>query len=212
VQAFLRDPEVRLGYWERRRTGYAVMAGAVPNSGHLALAALERAGRLRTIITQNIDGLHQKAGNAPERVIELHGTTHQIVCTNCGARYTGAEVQQWLEASEAVPPCPVCGGLLRPATILFGEALSPPVWERAIAVTRETDLLLVVGSSLVVNPAASLPRLAKEQGAALAIINRDPTPLDELADVVIHGGAGPALAALAEALATPIDGYEAGAG
>ena len=201
IHDFLNDPEVRQGYWDRRRTGYAVMADATPNAGHLALAALERAGRLHAIITQNIDGLHQRAGSDPDRIIELHGTTHVIVCTNCGTRFSGAEIQGRLAASPDIPACTVCGGLLRPATILFGEPLVTTVWERAVAVTREADLLLVVGSSLVVNPAASLPRLAKHLGSAVAIVNRDPTPLDELADVVVTGEAAATLTALADGLA-----------
>lgn len=202
IQAFLNDPEVRQDYWDRRRAGYAVMADAAPNDGHLALAALERAGYLHGIITQNIDGLHQRAGNDPERIIELHGTTHVIVCTNCGTRFSGAAIQERLAASDEIPVCTVCGGLLRPATILFGEPLADTVWERALAVTREADLLLVVGSSLVVNPAASLPRLAKQLGAAVAIVNRDPTPLDDLANVVVTGEAAAALTALVTGLAT----------
>lgn len=203
IQAFLGDPEVRQGYWDRRRAGYAIMADAAPNPGHLALAALERSGRLHAIITQNIDGLHQRAGNHPERIIELHGTTHVIDCTTCGARFSGADIQDRLAASEEIPACTVCGGLLRPATILFGEPLNPVTWERAVAATREADLLLVVGSSLVVNPAASLPRLAKQLGAAVALINRDPTPLDDLADVVLTGEAALGLTALMEGLGTP---------
>ncbi|MDQ3695226.1 MAG: Sir2 family NAD-dependent protein deacetylase [Chloroflexota bacterium] len=212
VQAFANDPATRRGYWERRRLGYPVMADAVPNSGHRALATLERAGRLRTIITQNIDGLHQKAGNDPGRVIELHGTTHTIVCVDCGARTTGAEVQTWLEAHDGIPVCAVCGGTLRPATILFGETLSAPVWAAAIAAVEAADMLLIVGSSLVVNPAASLPLLAKQRGAAVAIINREATPLDELADIVIHGDAGPALGAFVTMLTETIPDQAGGAG
>ncbi|MDQ3413339.1 MAG: Sir2 family NAD-dependent protein deacetylase [Chloroflexota bacterium] len=212
VQAFANDPATRRGYWARRRLGYSVMADAVPNSGHRALATLEGVGRLRTIITQNIDGLHQKAGNDPGRVIELHGTTHSIVCVDCGARTTGAEIQRWLEANDGIPACAVCGGTLRPATILFGEPLSPPVWAAAIAAVEAADLLLIVGSSLVVNPAASLPLLAKQRGAAVAIINRESTPLDELADVVFHGNAGPALGAFVTTLTETIPDQESGAG
>lgn len=200
IQAFLRDPEIQQGYWERRRTGYSVMADAAPNRGHLALAALERAGLLQSLITQNIDGLHQKAGNDPARIIELHGTTHTIYCLTCGTRYSGAEIQAWLQTNDGIPTCAVCGGTLRPATILFGESLDDEVWQRAVATVQDIDLLLVVGSSLVVSPASSLPRLARQRGAAVAIINRDPTPLDGLANVVIHGDAGPVLSELTKAL------------
>jgi NAD-dependent deacetylase len=200
IQDFLSDPEVQAAYWERRRTGNSIMADARPNSGHLALLDLERRQTLHAIITQNVDGLHQKAGNDPERIVELHGSAHTVFSPDCGAVFSSAEIQDWLLHNPGIPTCPVCGGVLRPSTILFGEALVPDVWQRAISLTREADMLLVVGSSLVVSPASSLPRLAKHGGAALAIINHDPTPLDGLADVVVHGDAGSALTALVAAL------------
>jgi NAD-dependent deacetylase len=197
---FLENPETRRAYWESRRTRYPELAAAKPNAGHLALAALERTGRLTSVITQNIDGLHQAAGNDPERVIELHGTAHRIRCLDCGTEWSAAEIQPRLAATEGELRCEICGGPLRAATILFGEALPREALDRAIAAARACDLMLVVGSSLIVNPAAQLPVLAKRSGARLAIVNRTPTPLDALADVHVIGEAGPVLSAVSAAV------------
>ncbi|MEA2594220.1 MAG: NAD-dependent deacetylase [Thermomicrobiales bacterium] len=194
---FLENPETRRAYWDGRRTRYPELVAAKPNAGHLALAALERSGRLSYVITQNIDGLHQAAGNSPDRVIELHGTAHRIRCLACGTEWPADVIQARLAAAEGEPRCDVCGGPLRAATILFGEALPREALDRAIAAARDCDLMLVVGSSLIVNPAAQLPVLAKRGGARLAMINRTPTPLDALADVHVIGEAGPTLAAVA---------------
>ncbi len=200
LAGFVDDLETRRDYWERRRTGYPTLAATMPNQGHLALAALERAGRLAAVITQNIDGLHQKAGNDPERVIELHGNAHVIQCMNCARRWPAAEIQARLYAGEILPSCTKCGGMLRATTILFGEALPVDALRRAAEMAQSADLLLVVGSSLVVNPAAQLPLLAKRSGAALAIMNHTPTPLDGEADVLLRSGAGATLTAIVGAL------------
>ena len=197
---FRENAATRRAYWDGRRDRYPTMATAVPNAGHAALVALERAGRLLAIVTQNIDGLHQKAGSDPARVIELHGTTHTIRCLDCGRTQPAAAVQRRLIAGERDPACSVCGGPLRAATILFGEPLPAAALRGALEVTLSSDLLFVVGSSLVVNPAARLPLLAKRAGARLAILNRTPTPLDAEADVVVRAEAGSTLAALAAAL------------
>ncbi|HEU0113287.1 MAG TPA: Sir2 family NAD-dependent protein deacetylase, partial [Thermomicrobiales bacterium] len=197
---FLDNPETQRAYWERRRTTYPGLLAAEPNAGHRALAALERAGRLLGVITQNIDGLHQRAGNDPARVVELHGTAHQVRCLDCGARGPGAEIQARQAAGETFPHCPACGGALRTATILFGEALPAAAWREAVLLTQLCDAMLVVGSSLVVQPAAHLPVLAHDRGAKLAIVNRMATPLDAVADVRVAADAGPTLAALAAAL------------
>ncbi|MDP9366637.1 MAG: NAD-dependent deacylase [Chloroflexota bacterium] len=197
---FRENPETRRAYWERRRDGYPTMAAAEPNPGHRALVALERLGRLSAIVTQNIDGLHQKAGSDPDRVIELHGTTHAVRCLDCGRSWPAAAIQRRLEAGDRLPACEVCGGPLRAATVLFGEPLPAEALRRAAQVTRDSDLMLVVGSSLVVNPAAQLPRLAKQVGARLAIVNRTPTLLDTLADVRAWGEAGETLTGLVEGL------------
>jgi NAD-dependent deacetylase len=164
------------------------------------LTALERTGRLAAIVTQNIDGLHQKAGSNPASVIELHGTTHVVRCLRCGAEAPAAEVQSELAASAGEPRCRRCGGPQRAATILFGEALPAAALQQAVAAARQSDLMLVVGTSLVVNPAARLPSLAKQAGAKLAIVNRTETPLDDAADLLVRGDAGPALAAAVASL------------
>lgn len=197
---FRDNPETRRRYWARRREGYPRMAAAEPNAGHRALAGLERSGTLTAVVTQNIDGLHQKAGNDPERVIELHGTTHLVRCLNCGRESSAADVQSRVPAGGEAPVCDRCGGPLRAATILFGESLPEAALRRAVEAAGACDLMLVVGTSLVVNPAAQLPLLAKRAGARLAIVNREATPLDPLADVVVSAGAGAVLGAVMEEL------------
>lgn len=187
------DREARREYWVERHARYPEMLAKQPNAGHAAIARLERSGKLLAVITQNIDGLHQKAGNSPDRVIELHGSTHRIRCTVCGRVYSGVSIQDRLDAGEDDPHCPVCDGVLRGGTILFGEALPEEVLKTAVAVARACDLMLVVGSSLVVNPAARLPMIAKQAGARLVILNRTRTPLDDEADVRLSAEAGPAL-------------------
>ncbi len=198
---FVANAETRRAYWERRRTSYPDLLAAVPNAGHRALVAIERMGRLGTTITQNIDGLHQAAGSEPQRVIELHGSAHTIRCMDCARTWPAAEIQARLAEGESVPACTVCGGPLRAATVLFGEPLPAEALQRAAAAASACDLMLVVGSSLIVNPAAHLPVLAKRSGARIALINRTPTPLDALADVRVTADAGPTLADLATALA-----------
>lgn len=204
---FLENRDTRRSYWERRKLDYPTLAAREPNAGHRALARLEAAGVLRAVVTQNIDGLHQRAGNHPERVVELHGTAHRIRCMSCRTSWPAEEIQQRLFAGEQEPPCTVCGGILRSATILFGESLDQETLNRAVDAVRGCDLMLVVGSSLVVNPAARLPVLAKREGAAVAIVNRTPTPLDGVADVLVRGEAGPTLKHVADALfeGTPSD-------
>jgi NAD-dependent deacetylase len=196
---FRQNPDTRRQYWAERSERYPVLRDTQPNAGHLALARLQSAGRLSFVITQNIDGLHQKAGSDPERTIELHGTAHRVRCLDCGASWPADQIQTRLEV-ERLPTCEICGGMIRAATVLFGQALPEDALRRAFAVTRSSDLMLVVGSSLVVQPAASLPQIAVANGARLAIINNEPTPLDSLADVVVRSSAGAVLSALADAL------------
>jgi len=198
IDTMRTDREARIEHWRERRSRYPEMLAREPNAGHLAVAELEAGGHLLAVITQNIDGLHQKAGNSPDRVIELHGSTHVIRCTNCGREYSGTEIQARLEAGEEDPRCPVCGGVLRGGTILFGEALPEAALRTAFAVSKASDLMIVVGSSLVVNPAARLPVIARESGARLVIINQEPTPLDDQADVRITGSAGDALGGIVD--------------
>ena len=197
---FRENPETRAAYWRERKERYPALRETSPNAGHLALVRLQDAGLLSSVITQNIDGLHQKSGIRPDRVIELHGTAHRVRCIDCGTTWPAEEIQRRLE-EEPLPACDVCGGRLRGATILFGESLPQEALQAAVQAARGADLLLVIGSSLIVQPAAKLPEIAVASGASLAIINNEPTPLDHLADVLVRGGAGVALGALAEALA-----------
>ncbi len=200
ISDFLTNPETRRTYWEGRRTRYPELAAKDPNSGHLALAALQRTGRLGPIITQNIDGLHQKAGSDPESVIELHGSSHRHRCLTCARVWPAARINERLLAGETEPACEVCGGILRGGTVLFGEPVPVESLRAATAAVMATDLILVVGSSLVVSPAAQLPVLARRAGASVAIVNRTPTPLDGIADVLVRIDAGPALTALVDAI------------
>lgn len=193
IQEFLADEEKRREYWRRKKEMFAEMRDAQPNAGHLAIARLEQQGKLVGVITQNIDGLHQKAG--PQKVLELHGTNREVVCLTCGRVDPFDPVYERLQGGEEIPLCLSCGGLLKPNTISFGQALDPDILHLAVNWARSADLLLAVGSTLIVEPAASLPRIAKQAGAKLAIVNRDPTPLDSMADLVLRGTAGPVLRA-----------------
>ena len=188
IQEFLADEEKRREYWRRKKEMYAEMRDAEPNAGHLAIARLEKQGKLIGVITQNIDGLHQKAGN--QKILELHGTNREVVCLTCGRINPFDPVYNRLLIGEEIPLCHHCGGLLKPNTISFGQALDPEVLNLAVTWARSSDLMLAVGSTLIVEPAASLPRLAKGSRAKLVIINRDPTPLDSLADLALHITAG----------------------
>lgn len=185
---FVRSREGRVEYWRQKVSMWPEMRDAEPNPGHLAFVELERRGKLRALITQNIDGLHQKAGNT--NVIELHGTTTEVECLTCHARISMDEAMQRVEAGDLAPECDHCGGYLKPATISFGQAMPALAMKAAIDACRECDLLIAVGSSLVVYPAASLPELAKQHGAALFIINRTSTPFDAMADLVLHDEIG----------------------
>jgi len=190
------DTEGQRRYWSERRESYPLLVAREPNAGHLALVRLFEAGRLQAVITQNIDGLHQKAGMPPDRVIELHGSAHRVRCLDCERTFPGGEIHGRQEEGEDEPRCAVCGGPLRSATVLFGESLPAAAFQEAVRLANGADLMLVVGSSLVVNPAAHIPVVAKRAGATLAIINREPTPLDDLADVRLWTDAGPTLSSL----------------
>jgi NAD-dependent deacetylase len=197
--AFISKAEARQYYWQSRRNLSAQVAAARPNAAHKALVELERRQVLLGIITQNFDGLHQDAGIAPERVIEIHGTSREAACTLCGARSSMPDLQQRIDAGELDPRCPSCGGYLKSATILFGQRVPEAELAQAKEWAGACDLFLVVGSSLKVTPAATLPRLALLRDVPLIIINLEPTPLDDYADVVMHERAGlvlPSLVAL----------------
>jgi len=185
---FLRSSTARHEYWRQKSIAHVDFASAQPNDGHRVLAEWEIAGLLGGVITQNIDGLHQMAGS--RRVLELHGTAREIGCLACGKRFPADPWVRGFLESQIVPDCPDCGGLLKHATISFGQALNESVLEDSLRLTRECDLFLAIGSSLVVHPAAGLPALAKDKGARLVIINRDATPLDGIADLVINEAIG----------------------
>jgi len=177
--------------------------GARPNRAHLACVRLAEAGRLAGVVTQNIDGLHLDAGLPPELVCEIHGTGRIVACLACGDRTPMGEAVARVDAGEEDPPCLRCGGILKAATVWFGQGIPPEVWERAETLASDCDALVTVGSSLVVQPAARLPLVARCAGAALVVVNREPTPVDELADAVLLGEAGTLLPALVDAVLAP---------
>jgi len=188
IHYYMSDPDVRKLSWQSRLNSPAWQAQ--PNDGHRALVALEHAGRLEALVTQNIDGLHQRAGNSPATVIEVHGTMRDVMCMACGWRGPMQPVLDRVRRGEDDPPCERCGGILKSATISFGQPLVPKVIERAMRAAERCDLLLAVGSSLQVFPAAGLVPLAKETGAQLVIVNAESTPFDDLADVVLRDPIG----------------------
>jgi NAD-dependent deacetylase len=196
---FLNSAEARFEYWRQKSEAADDFQRATPNSGHLAIARWEHAGRVQAVITQNIDGLHQDAGS--RRVLELHGTARWIACVDCGARFEPLPLLEAFRARQAVPPCEACGGRLKSATVSFGQALPADVLEESVALAGASDLFFAIGSSLVVYPAAGLPDVARRGGARLVIINRDPTDQDSMADAVIREPIGATLAQIEHALA-----------
>jgi NAD-dependent deacetylase len=192
-QNFLASEASREKYWEMATEMYDPIKKAQPNLAHLAIAEMERLAKLDCVITQNIDGLHFKAGNSEEKVIQLHGTATYVTCLSCKKRYDRDEIQERLKKGVKAPKCDDCGGPLKPATISFGQSMPERETEEAYHRSSLSDLFIVIGSSLVVQPAASMPLVAKRNGAKLVIINRDPTPYDDMADIVIHGQAGPVM-------------------
>jgi NAD-dependent deacetylase len=199
LQNYLADPGVRRQAWANRRDHPAW--SAQPNAGHKALLDLEKADRLHAIVTQNIDGLHQRAGSDPALVIEIHGTLYEVQCMSCHRRTPMQEALDRVAAGEADPPCLVCGGIQKSATISFGQALDPTVLEAAVAAARDCDLFLAVGTTLQVHPAAGLAEVAVLNGSRLVIVNNDPTPYDDLASAVLRGPIGDVLPRLAESVA-----------
>jgi NAD-dependent deacetylase len=189
IDKYLTSLETRRKQWHFLLSG-DLFKEARPNTAHEAIADLERLGRLNCVITQNIDNLHQKAGNDPTKVFELHGNMRWIRCLDCGERYPIEEILRKNQGSEEVPVCGNCAGILKPDVIFFGEALSEETLQEATRRASCCDLLIVVGSSLVVYPAAYMPLYAKQTGAGLVIVNMDTTQADKIADVVIHASAG----------------------
>ncbi len=200
LDAYICDPALRVTAWRRRREHQAW--SAEPNAGHRALVDLERSGRLLAIVTQNIDGLHQRAGSDPDLVIEIHGTIHEVECLGCGRRQPTQAALARVEAGEEDPACTACGGVLKTATISFGQALRREVLAAAIAAAREAELFLAVGSSLTVLPAASLAEIAARSGARLVVVNAEATPYDALASATIRSPIGSVLPLLVRELAT----------
>jgi NAD-dependent deacetylase len=192
---FLASQEMRDESWRRRFAMEEHFGGAKPGRGHLALASLYRAGKLLAVVTQNIDNLHQISGIAPADVVELHGNTTYAVCLDCAKRYElGWVREKYMAAGERSPDCPDCGGYIKTATISFGQAMPEAAMRRAQELAEACDLMLAIGSSLVVWPAAGIPLLAKRSGAQLAIINREQTDCDDVADLVVHDEIGTVLA------------------
>ncbi|MFE7035980.1 NAD-dependent deacetylase [Streptomyces sp. NPDC057621] len=195
---YMGDPEIRRRSWRMRRDDRAL--GAEPNAAHRAVAELERAGVPVRVITQNVDGLHQLAGMPARKVLELHGSAHAVVCTKCHARGPMEDALARVDAGEADPPCLACGGILKSATVMFGERLDPVVLGEAVAITKACQVFVAAGSSLQVQPAAGLAGVAADHGARLVIVNAEPTPYDDRADEVIREPIGTSLPALLRSL------------
>ncbi|MEU5155781.1 Sir2 family NAD-dependent protein deacetylase [Glycomyces sp. NPDC021274] len=191
IDNYLADPEVRRQAWAARRT--SPLWSAEPNAAHRALADFARTGRLRAVITQNTDGLHQAAGSDPEHVIEIHGSARDAACLDCGSRMPMTDVLPRLDAGETDPHCLACGGILKSATISFGQQLDGDVLQAAADATLAADLFAAIGTSLGVYPAAGLCDYALAHGARLVILNAEPTPYDEVADAVLREPIGEAL-------------------
>ena len=196
-QDFLASEAVRRESWRRRfASDGASFDAARPNQGHLAVARLVAAGKADGVITQNVDNLHQDAGVPDDQVVELHGNTRYAKCLDCDRRFELADLKRQFEARGSVPPCAACGGIVKTATISFGQPMPAEAMARAQALADACDLFLAIGSSLVVYPAAGFPEYAKRRGARLAIVNREPTPLDSMADLALHREIGPTLSAV----------------
>lgn len=197
IGSFIRSSEIRKKMWSFLLEG-GLFSDAEPNKAHYAIAELEKMGKLVCIITQNVDNLHQKAGNDPQKVYELHGNMKWVKCLSCGARYAIEGIREKLTAKIDVSACERCQGILKPDAVFFGEDLPEETLANATNNSRNCDILIVIGSSLVVYPAAYMPLYAKEAGAKLVIINNTPTPYDGIADIVINDSAGEVMARIVE--------------
>jgi len=197
IQKFLSGPAARKAIWKMSAES-GLLTEAEPNPAHYAIAELYHLGKLDCVITQNIDNLHQKAGVPEDKVFELHGNTRWAVCLSCRRRFPMPEVLQKIKAGIEVPDCPECQGILKPGAVFFGEALPQETLQEASRRSQNCDLFIVIGSTLLVYPAAYMPTYAREAGARLAILNLTPTPLDQYAAVVIRGGAGEVMSKVME--------------
>lgn len=191
IHYYMADPDVRRLAWQGRLEHPAWTA--IPNAGHRALVELERRGKLHALVTQNIDGLHQRAGNSADCVVEVHGTVHDVVCMQCSWRGPMKDALDRVQAGDADPACLTCGGILKSATISFGQALVPEVIDRAMQAATRADLFIAVGTSLQVYPVAGMVPLASNAGARIVIVNAQPTPFDDIADAVISRAIGEVL-------------------
>jgi NAD-dependent protein deacetylase/lipoamidase len=189
-QDFLVSESARVQHWQLKKATYELFKTVGPNLAHHAICEYERRGQMLGLITQNIDGLHKLAGTSDEKLVELHGTDRLVTCLDCGKRYQPADVYENLGETFTAPTCDDCGGFLKSANVSFGQAMPVQAMQRAQAWSERADIFIVLGSSLQVQPAASFPVIAKRAGALLAIVNRDPTPLDDLADFVHNGPIG----------------------
>ncbi|WP_320784116.1 SIR2 family NAD-dependent protein deacylase [Streptomyces sp. CRN 30] len=195
---YMGDPEIRRRAWRMRREAGTLHAR--PNAAHRAVAELERAGVPVRVLTQNVDGLHQLAGMPARKVLELHGTARGVVCTGCGARGAMEDALARVDAGEEDPPCGACGGVLKPATVMFGERLDPVVLGEALSIAKACEVFVAVGTSLQVQPAAGLAGVAADHGARLVVVNAEPTPYDDRAAEVIREPIGTALPELLRGL------------
>ena len=189
-QDFLASESARVQHWLLKKATYELFKTVKPNLAHYAICDFEARGQLLGLITQNIDGLHTIAGTSNEKLVELHGTDRLVTCLNCGKEYQPAQVYEDLPEDFTAPTCDECGGFLKSANVSFGQSMPITAMQRAQTWSEQAEIFVVVGSSLQVQPAASFPVIAKRSGALLAIVNRDPTPLDEIADLVHHGPIG----------------------
>jgi NAD-dependent deacetylase len=196
-QKFVADPEARRKQWQMLGEGH-LTTGAEPNLAHYAIAELHQLGRLDCVITQNVDNLHQKAGVPAEMVFELHGNMQQAVCLSCGRQYPFEQIKVRLDRGEEIPDCEDCHGLLKPNAVFFGEALPQDVLEEASRRSLNSDLFIVIGSTLIVYPAAYMPVYAHQAGAKLVIINLSSTPMDGEASVLIRARAGEAMSKIVD--------------
>jgi NAD-dependent deacetylase len=203
-ERFRASEDTRRAYWEIATESYPVLRDARPNAAHAVVAAIEKAGKLLRLVTQNVDGLHQKAGSSTERTIEIHGSALRAECIDCGAAHDREAVHQRILEGDAVPACDFCLGRLKPATISFGQAMPERETREAFESARDCDLMIVIGSSLVVYPAAAVPEEGVRAGAPLIIVNREPTGLDPLAAVVVHGAAGESMSRIADGAGIPV--------
>jgi len=182
----ISDKNARVKYWRMSSESYRLMRDAEPNPAHMAIKTLEDMGKLLCVVTQNIDSLHHRAGNSPEKIIEIHGTAFSVSCLKCGKSYNRDDIERSIDSGLKDPLCDECSGILKPDTISFGQAMPEDKMIRAIKYAGDCDLCIALGSSLIVYPAASVPAHAAKSGAKLMIINREETPLDSMADLVIH--------------------------